>query len=286
MKPEIVRGTDFVILRENCGGAYFGPKVEYTGPDCNEASDTWLYTRPEIERCARVAGALARQSKDPKTGTATPCNKSADKANVLASSRLWRAVVSDVFVTEFPDVPLKHQLADSLALLMVKSPTSFNGIVLADNTFGDMLSDEAGALVGTLGILPSASLCGIPEDPSTSELRNPGSGGRQKFKRTNGIYEPVHGSAPDISGKGIVNPLAQILSAAMMLRYSFGMEAEADAIEKACERVLDDVEDGGYAVRAGDLGGKATTVEVGDAVCKALREILGGKVDSANGQAK
>ena len=139
----------------------------------------------------------------------------------------------------------------------------FNGIVHTDNTFGDMLSDQAGGVVGTLGVLPSASLCGIPDG-----------------SKCNGIYEPTHGSAPDISGKGIVNPVAQILSAAMMLRYSFDMGEEALAIEQAVEKVLDGKDIGGLEIRTGDLGGKATTKEVGDAIVDVLRQILSGHLSS------
>ncbi|KIX07534.1 3-isopropylmalate dehydrogenase [Rhinocladiella mackenziei CBS 650.93] len=260
LKESVVEGTNFILLRENCGGAYFGPKVEQT----DFASDSWAYRRDEIERSARVAAALAvTMGKDGRgtgkcaEGPATVW--SSDKANVLASGRLWRKVTSEVFAKEFPHVELKHQLADSLSMLMVKSPRMFNGVIHTDNTFGDMLSDQAGGIVGTLGVLPSASLCGIP-------------GG----SRCNGIYEPVHGSAPDIAGKGIVNPTAQILSAAMMLRYSFGLAPEAAAIEAAVQKVLDGKDIGGLEIRSGDLGGRATTEQIGDAVCAVLEQILEG----------
>lgn len=193
---------------------------------------------------------------------------SSDKANVLASGRLWRKVTSEVFAAEFPHIELKHQLADSLSMLMVKNPKMFNGVIHTDNTFGDMLSDQAGGVVGTLGVLPSASLCGIPDGKS----------------QCNGIYEPVHGSAPDIAGKGIVNPVAQILSAAMMLRYSFNLPVEAAAIEAAVEKVLDGKDIGGLEIRSGDLGGKATTKEIGDAVCKVLEQILTADGGNANGE--
>ncbi len=258
LKPEIITGTNFVVLRENCGGAYFGPKSETK----DEANDTWLYTRPEIERLARVAAALAMtMGKDGKGGGGPATVWSSDKANVLASGRLWRRVTTELFEKEFPDIELRHQLADSLSMIMCTKPTMFNGVIHTDNTFGDMLSDQAGGIVGTLGILPSASLCGVPG----------------KGMRCNGIYEPVHGSAPDISGKGIVNPIAQILSVALMLRYSFDMNEEALAIEAAVEKVLDSQDIGGLEVRTGDLGGKATTQEVGDAVCHTLEGILRGK---------
>lgn len=258
LKPEIARGTNFVLLRENCGGAYYGPKHE----EEDVASDSWLYTRPEIERCCRVAAALAKTlGKDGKGGGGPATVWSSDKANVLASGRLWRRVTIETFTKEFPEIDLKHQLADSLSLMMVKAPTMFNGVIHTDNTFGDMLSDQAGGVVGTLGVLPSASLSGVP---------GPG-------QRCNGIYEPVHGSAPDIAGKGIVNPTAQILSMAMMLRYSFDMHEEALAVEAAVEKVLDGKDIGGLEVRTGDLGGKATTRQVGDAVCNVLQQILQGQ---------
>jgi hypothetical protein len=146
-------------------------------------------------------------------------------------------------------------------MLLCTQPTRFNGIIHTDNTFGDMLSDQAGGIVGTLGVLPSASLCGIPDGQTNC----------------NGIYEPVHGSAPDISGQGKVNPVAQILSAAMMLRYSFNLGEEANAIEKAVEKVLDGKDIGGLEVRTGDLGGKNSTKEVGDAVCSVLERLLTGQ---------
>ena len=272
LKREIIENTDFVILRENCGGAYFGPKVEKN----DYASDTWEYSRAEIERVARVAGAMARQHSPPLTVT------SADKANVLASGRLWRKVVSEVFEREFPEVELKHQLADSLAMLMIKDPRQFNGVVVTDNTFGDMLSDEAGGLTGSLGLLPSASLCGVPPVGMGATLGQGepiGAAGRG----VNGIYEPVHGSAPDIAGQGKVNPVAQILSLALMLRYSFGMLHEAEMIEKSVEKVLDAHDIGGMEIRTADLGGKASTSEVGDAVCAVLKQMLATSAHSSSG---
>jgi 3-isopropylmalate dehydrogenase len=260
LKPDIARGTNFVLLRENCGGAYYGPKEDLG----DKASDVWVYTKPEVERCCRVAAALAKTlGKDGKGGGGPATVWSSDKANVLASGRLWRRVTTETFEKEFPEIDLKHQLADSLSLMMVKAPTMFNGVIHTDNTFGDMLSDQAGGVVGTLGVLPSASLSGVP---------GPG-------QRCNGIYEPVHGSAPDISGKGIVNPTAQILSMAMMLRYSFDMHEEALAVEAAVEKVLDGKDIGGLEIRTGDLGGKATTREVGDAVCRVLQETLQSQKD-------
>lgn len=257
LKPDIIRGTKFIVVRENCGGAYFGTKVET--PDV--ASDLWVYRPHEVERCARVSAAVARllgKSGDGKGGGGPAVVWSADKANVLASGRLWRRVTEDTFKKEFPDVELRHQLADSMAMLMVKNPRGFNGVIHTDNTFGDILSDISGGIVGSLGTLPSASISGVP-----------GEG------KCNGIYEPVHGSAPDIAGKGIVNPVAQILSLAMLLRYSCLLTDEAAAIESAVQRVFEPKEAGGFGIRTKDMGGDAGTREVGDAVCQVLRELLG-----------
>lgn len=225
---------------------------------------------------ARVAGAMAQQHDPPLTVT------SADKANVLASGRLWRKVVSEVFAKEFPAVPLKHQLADSLAMLMIKDPRQFNGVVVTDNTFGDMLSDEAGGLTGSLGLLPSASLCGVPPTGMGATLGQGGWTGAAG-RGVNGIYEPVHGSAPDIAGQGKVNPVAQILSLALMLRYSFGMLHEAEMVERSVEKVLDGHDIGGMEIRTGDLGGKASTSEVGDAVCAVLKQMLSSEAPSSGG---
>ncbi|GAB1207139.1 3-isopropylmalate dehydrogenase B [Aspergillus pseudonomiae] len=171
-------------------------------------------------------------------------------ANVLASSRLWRRVVEKTMAEEYPQVKLVHQLADSASLILATNPRVLNGVILADNTFGDMISDQAGSIVGTLGVLPSASLDGLP-----SETR----------RRTNGLYEPTHGSAPTIAGKNIANPVAMILCVALMFRYSLDMEREAQQIEEAVRTVLDS------GIRTPDLGGKAGTTEVGDAIVAVLR---------------
>lgn len=257
IKAEKVQGTKFIVVRENCGGAYFGDKVEQE----TVASDLWIYTAEEIERLARVSAAVAKimgADGDGKSSNEQPATVwSADKANVLASGRLWRKVTQKTFDKEFPDIPLKHQLADSMAMLMVADPRRFNGVIHTDNTFGDILSDISGAIVGTLGTLPSASISGVPGEGAC-----------------NGIYEPVHGSAPDIAGKGIVNPTAQILSLALLLRYSCDLTEEATAIEAAVAKVLDSKAAGGLEIRTGDLGGSATTKEMGDAVCRVLRDLL------------
>lgn len=254
IKEHIVKGVDFMLIRENCGGAYFGKKIEAEDYGC----DPWEYHRSEIERTARVAGVLAMQNDPPLDVW------SVDKANVLASSRVWRRIVHEVFAKEFPVVKLQDQLADSLAMLLITNPTAFNGIIVTDNTFGDILSDESGGVTGSLGLLPSASLAGAPG----GEL------GRNSVGGVKGLYEPVHGSAPDISGKGVANPTAQILSLAMMLRYSFNMHREADVVEKAVERVLDSKEDGGLEVRTGDLGGKATMRDMSEAIQLEVRRLF------------
>jgi len=206
LRPDRLRGTDFVVVRELTGGIYFGPRKE-ADPD-DEAWDTMRYTRAEVERVARVAGELARTRRKHVV--------SVDKANVLASSRLWRRVVEEVFRTTFPDVTLEHRLVDAMAMDLIRRPNKWD-VILTANMFGDILTDEAAALTGTLGTLPSASL---------GEARN-----RHGLPR--GLYEPVHGSAPDIAGLDIANPSAAILSAALMLRYSLGLETEAQAVERA-----------------------------------------------------
>jgi 3-isopropylmalate dehydrogenase len=254
IKREIIEGVNFMLIRENCGGAYFGKKVEEEDYGC----DPWEYSRAEIERVARVAGVLAMQTEPP-----TPVT-SVDKANVLANSRVWRRVVTELFEKEFPKVKLQHQLADSLAMMFITQPTRWNGIILTDNTFGDILSDESGGLMGSLGVLPSASLAGPPG----------GSIGQNSVGGARGLYEPVHGSAPDISGKGLANPIAQVLSLAMMLRYSFNMNREADIIDKAVEKVLDAKDIGGLELRSGDLGGKVGTKEMSEAIQKEVKRLL------------
>ncbi|EKD16059.1 putative 3-isopropylmalate dehydrogenase [Drepanopeziza brunnea f. sp. 'multigermtubi' MB_m1] len=200
LRSEIIFGIDFVIVREDCGSAYFGQKVE----EEDSAIDPWAYSRAEIERVARVAAKLACAMGREKSRV-----KYCDEANVLASSRLWRKVVTQLYENEFSDIKLSHQLADSAAMLMMKAPTSFNGVVVTENTFGDILSDVASVVPGSLGLLPSASLGGWL-------------GGGEKGKLM-GLYEAVHRSVPGIAGKGIVNPAAMILSVAMILKYSFGM---------------------------------------------------------------
>lgn len=207
LKPEVIKGTDILIVRELLGGLYFGdPRYVSDANGIREAINTMRYSEPEIERIARVAFELARSRRRKVT--------SVDKANVLECSRLWRETVTRV-AQDYSEVKLEHQYVDSCSMALVARPASFD-VMLAENMFGDILSDEAGAVVGSLGLLASASI-----------------GGRV------GLYEPVHGSAPDIAGRGIANPLGAILSAAMMLRFTFKMEEEAAAVEKAVEQALD-----------------------------------------------
>ena len=214
LKPDVVRGVDIMVVRETTGGVYFGePRGVETMPDGRRRGfDTQVYTEDEIVRVARVAFDLARKRRNKVT--------SVEKANVMQSGRLWRAVVGEVHRAEFADVELENMYADNCAMQLCSRPKQFD-VILGDNLFGDVLSDLAAALTGSLGMLPSATL---------GELRPDG--------RRNALYEPIHGSAPDIAGKGVANPCAQILSFAMLLRWSFGMEEDAALLEKAVEKVL------------------------------------------------
>jgi 3-isopropylmalate dehydrogenase len=227
LKQEVVEGVDVLIVRELTGGTYFGEKEE--GEE--RASDLCLYTREEIERVARVAFDAATRRKRRVT--------SVDKANVMATSRLWRKVVTEVG-RDYPGVELDHILVDAAAMYLVQSPRRFD-VVLTENLFGDILSDEAAMLPGSMGMLPSASL-GEPGSP--------------------GIFEPVHGSAPDIAGEGKANPYATILSAAMMFRHALGRPDVAEAIEQGVSVALE------AHYLTPDLGGKKTTDEVTKAVSR------------------
>jgi len=206
LKPEAIAGVDFIVVRELTGGLYFGPRGRREIDGYEAAYDTMIYSVPEIERVAHVAFRLARGRRRLVT--------SVDKANVLECSRLWRQVVSRV-AGEYPDVTLEHQLVDSCAMALVRAPRHFD-VILTENMFGDILTDEAAQLTGSIGMLPSASL---------------GAGRR-------GLYEPIHGSAPAIAGKDVANPLAAILSAALLLRHSLGLEREAQEVEAAVGRVV------------------------------------------------
>ncbi|KAJ9638352.1 3-isopropylmalate dehydrogenase [Coniosporium tulheliwenetii] len=251
LKPSICAGTNFNIIRELTGGIYFGERKEDDGS--GEAFDTEVYSRHEIERVTRLAAQLALQENPPLPVW------SLDKANVMATSRLWRKTVTEVMEKEFPQLKLGHHLIDSAAMLMVKNPRALNGIIVTSNLFGDIISDEASVIPGSLGLLPSASLSGIPDGKT----------------RVNGIYEPIHGSAPDISGKGIVNPVAAILSMSMLLKYSLCMPDLAKAIDDAVKIVID------KGIRTADIGGTNSTVDVGDAVASELAQILRGQKEVA-----
>ncbi len=250
LKPEIVSGLDILIVRELTGGVYFGePKETTTLPDGEKrAVDTQVYTTHEIERIARVAFELARLRSKRVA--------SAEKSNVMVTGVLWREVVTRVHREEFPDIQLSHVLADNCAMQLVRNPKQFD-VIVTDNLFGDVLSDEASQLTGSIGMLPSASLGA--KDRST---------GRQPA-----LYEPVHGSAPDIAGQGLANPLACILSFAMCLRYSFGRIEDAKLLEAAVERVLAE----GY--RTGDIMQpgmtRLGTAAMTDAILKALSKSAG-----------
>ena len=243
LKPEIVRGLDIMIVRELVGGVYFGEPRGITdiGNGQRRGVNTQVYTTSEIIRIARVAFELARKRRN------KVC--SCEKANVMESGLLWREEVTKLHAAEYKDVELVHMYADNCAMQLLKNPSQFD-VIVTDNLFGDILSDEAAMLTGSLGMLPSASL------------------GAKNGDKQPAMYEPIHGSAPDIAGKGVANPLASILSAAMMFRYSFGWADEADALEKAVKQVLD------AGLRTGDLAGKASktvgTREMGDAVLQAL----------------
>jgi len=256
LKEDIARGTHIIVLRELVGGIYFGDRQEGDPSDPNSVAwDKADYSVASIQRIARVAGHLALAASPPLAV------HSIDKANVLATSRLWRTVVTDLFKTEFPQLSLDHQLVDSAAMVITSQPTKLNGILLTDNLFGDILSDETSVIPGSLGVLPSASLAGLPDGKS----------------RCLGIYEPIHGSAPDIADQNVANPIGTILSVALLLRYSLNLEPLAVAVESAVRKALDDSSIGGFAAWAADLGGNASTTDVGDCVIQALTEILSKK---------
>ena len=233
LKAERIEGIDLLVVRELTGGLYFGePRLREMRDGVERAVDTLEYTDVEIRRVVVLACEIAKGRKKRVT--------SVDKANVLESSRLWRKVASEV-ATRYPEVKLEHQLVDSCAMRLVTHAREFD-VIVTENMFGDILTDEAAVLSGSLGVLPSASL---------------GEG-------TLGVYEPIHGSAPDIAGKGVANPVGTVLSAAMMLRHSLGMPDAAAAIERATDRAIAD------GARTRDLGGTLTTSEMTDAILKRL----------------
>lgn len=239
LKPRVVRGLDIMIVRELVGGVYFGePRgISDIGNGERRGVNTQVYTTSEIHRIARVAFELARKR----------CNKvcSCEKSNVMESGLLWREEVTKLHAAEYGDVEISHMYADNCAMQLLRNPKQFD-VILTDNLFGDILSDEASMLTGSLGMLPSASM----------------------GEKERAMYEPIHGSAPDIAGKGIANPLATILSAAMMFRYSFGWEGEASMVEEAVKQVLN------AGIRTTDIVSKdikpVSTREMGDAVLRAL----------------
>ena len=230
LKPNILAGTDMIVVRELLGGLYYGEPRSWNR-ETDEAINTLRYSRPEVERVARVAFDLARQRRKKLV--------SVDKANVLETSQLWRATVNDI-AKEYPDVQLSHEYVDACAMKLACAPNSFD-VLLTENLFGDILSDEAGAICGSLGMLPSASL-------------GPGPG----------LFEPVHGSAPTIAGKNLANPSGAILSAAMMLRLGLKLDPEAAALEGAVASVLAD------GLRTADLGGQTSTSAFCDAVLRKI----------------
>ncbi|HVW68348.1 MAG TPA: 3-isopropylmalate dehydrogenase [Steroidobacteraceae bacterium] len=238
LKPEILEGVDLVFVRELTGGIYFGEKKR----DAASASDLCTYTVAEVERITRVAAKLAQQRRRKLT--------SIDKSNVLETSRLWREVTERVMKAEFPDVALEHVLVDAAAMHLIRRPKDFD-VCVTENMFGDILTDEASMLSGSLGLLPSASL---------------GDGKR-------GLYEPIHGSAPDIAGKGIANPVGTILSVAMLLRHSLGLGAEAVAIENAVTHAIN------AGARTPDIAEKGAKVlstrEMGDVILARLGSSTG-----------
>ena len=238
LRPEIARSIDLLIVRELNGDVYFGDKgARMLDDGRRQGWDMMAYAEDEVRRIAHLGFRAAQGRKRRLT--------SVDKANVLETSQLWRDVVIEV-AAEYPDVALDHMYVDNAAMQLVRAPGSFD-VVLTGNLFGDILSDQASMCVGSIGLLASASL-----------------GERQTAHGTFGLYEPIHGSAPDIAGQGRANPMAAILSAAMMLRHSFGRAAEAARIEAAVAGALAD------GVRGGDLGGSAGTAEIGDAVLERL----------------
>jgi 3-isopropylmalate dehydrogenase len=248
VRESLVAGVDMMIVRELTGGLYFGkPSEQRVTPAGREVVDTLFYTEAEIRRVVKLAFELARGRRKKLT--------SVDKANVLSSSRLWRTIV-DEMKPEYPDVTVEHRLVDACAMMLIQRPTAFD-VLVTENLFGDILSDEASVLAGSLGMLPSASI-----------------GEKRTVHGRHGLYEPIHGSAPDIAGKDIANPIATILSAAMMLRWSLGQPTAAEAIERAVGAALN----AGYRTvdliaATGDLAAtrKVGTQEMADAVVAALQ---------------
>ena len=245
LRAERIEGVDLIVVRELTGGIYFGDKRRERVDGGERAVDECAYTTFEVERVTRVAARLARSRRRKLT--------SVDKANVLETSRLWRSTVTRVLRDEFPDVALDHVLVDACAMMLLRDPRSFD-VIVTENMFGDILTDEASMLAGSLGVLPSASL-GDDDSAGGAAVRR-------------GLYEPIHGSAPDIAGLGIANPIGTILSVAMMLRLSFGLEEEARAVERA---VGETIENGCVTVDIAARGARSySTAEVGGAIERAV----------------
>jgi 3-isopropylmalate dehydrogenase len=254
LRAELLEGVDLLVVRELTGGIYFGEKKRETVNGVDQATDVCTYTATEVERVVRAAATLARGRRGKLT--------SVDKANVLETSRLWRRVTDRVMREEFPDVQLETILVDACAMHLIRRPSDFD-VIVTENMFGDILTDEASMLAGSMGLLPSASL-GAPVSGRSTRP---------------GLYEPIHGSAPDIAGQGIANPIATILSVALLLRHSLGLETEAAAVESAVERVI------ASGLRTRDLAtaGEAweSTEAVGSAVANAVASGQGA-VDTAS----
>ena len=243
LKPQVLEGVDIVVVRELTGGLYYGiPKRRRQTKRGWTAVDTLRYSQWEIERVIRVGFELARRRRKKLT--------SVDKANVLETSRLWRQVATELSL-EYPDVELEHVLVDTCAMQLIQRPSRFD-VIVAENTFGDILTDEAAVLAASMGLLPSASLADIPSEG----------------RRARGLYEPIHGTAPDIAGQRLANPIATILSVALMMRYSLGLTEESAAVERAVDQVLRD----GYRTPDIAVAGErtVTTAEMGDRVAEPL----------------
>jgi 3-isopropylmalate dehydrogenase len=256
LRAERLEGVDFVFVRELTGGIYFGEKRRERINGYERAVDVCTYTTGEIERVTRVAGELARTRRRKLT--------SVDKANVLETSRLWRTTVTRVVREEFPDLELDHVLVDACAMQLLRNAQAFD-VIVTENMFGDILTDEASMLAGSLGVLPSASLGDVEVEHSQGD----GDGGEESVRRLRrGLYEPIHGSAPDIAGRGIANPIGTILSVALMLRHTFGLESEARAVESAVSATIGD---GCVTVDIAPRGGRSySTEEVGHTIANAL----------------
>ena len=243
LKPSVLEGVDIILIRELTGGVYYGlPRGRRETRKGWTAVDTMRYTQAEIERVLRVGFELAqRRSKR---------LASVDKANVLETSRLWRRLATEMS-EQYPDVELEHVLVDTCAMQLIQRPSRFD-VIVTENTFGDILTDEAAVLAASMGLLASASLAGVPVEG----------------RRTMGMYEPIHGTAPDIAGKGMANPIATVLSVALMMRYSLGLTEEAAAVERAVEQVL------ASGLRTPDVAGaggrQVGTLEMGDALAAAV----------------